>query len=430
MTFLRDANDRSGTQPIPLPRRRGLIFPAIAWSGFSSAFASIIVGSYLQASLGTLDALFAATLGNWILFIYSSAIGFAAGRWGLSSQLVLEKVFGRWGAVIPGALLGSLVTGWFAFHVALTASILAAVLHLQGDPTPAIFVIGALFAMPVVVRISHGFNMTAIAIPAMIVFAAIVFAHQLVPKWAVLLDGPIGGTVPFGTGVCIAFGTFVVSGTMTGDIVRFCRTGNEAVQATAFGFLLANLPFLLLGVLVGASGTSVNDLFIAGNALSWLLLGLVVLSNWTTCDACLTNAGVTFKSAFPALPWLGVTGAATLLGIVLAITHSVGDVSGWTLLLTAIASPIGGVIVADYYVVRVRVGFSRDRVAPVNLAALFATAAGMTVAFFFNSLTPGVITPLISAPAAGCLYLALSSIASRRLGADLSADSAGAEALD
>ncbi|WP_240975180.1 hypothetical protein [Paraburkholderia aromaticivorans] len=272
--------------------------------GFSSAFASIIVGSYFQASLGTVDALFAATLGNWILFIYSAAIGFAAGRWGLSSQLVLEGVFGRWGAVIPGAMLGSLVTGWFAFHVALTASILASVLHLQSDLTLAIFVIGALFAMPVIVRISHGFNMTAITIPAMIIFAAIVFAHQLVPKWAVLLDGPIGGTLPFGTGVCIAFGTFVVSGTMTGDIVRFCRTGNEAVQATAFGFLLANLPFLLLGGLIAASGIRVNDLFTAGNALSWLLLALVIVSNWTTCDACLTNAGVTFKSAFPALPWL------------------------------------------------------------------------------------------------------------------------------
>ncbi len=127
-----ESNDRSGTKPIPLPRRRGLIFPAFAWSGFSSAVASVIVGSHLQASLGTLDALFAVTLGNWILFIYSAAISFAAGRWGLSSQLVLEGVFGRWGAVIPGALLGMLVTGWFAFHVTITATILATVLHLHG----------------------------------------------------------------------------------------------------------------------------------------------------------------------------------------------------------------------------------------------------------------------------------------------------------
>ncbi len=430
MSRLDEVSDGSAMAPIPLPRRRGLLFPAFAWSGFSSAFASIIVGGYLQSALGTLDALFAATLGNWILFIYSAAIGFAAGRWGLSSQLVLEGVFGRWGAVIPGALLGALVTGWFAFHVGVTATIVAAVLHLQGDSTPAICLIGVLFALPVVIRISRGFNMTAIGIPAMTLFAAIVLARQLAPRWEVLLDGPIGGSLPFGTGVCIAFGTFVVSGTMTGDIVRFCRTGNEAVQATAFGFLLANLPFLILGVLVAASGIKVNDLFTAGDALSWLLLGLVIVSNWTTCDACLTNAGVAFKSAYPALPWMGVAGAATLLGILLAITDSVGNVSGWTLLLTAMASPIGGVIIADYYVMRVRVGFSRARVAPVNLAALLATGAGMLVALLCHRMIPGVITPLISAPAAGCLYLVMCGIASHRLGADLGGQSAGAEALD
>ncbi|WER50341.1 cytosine permease [Cupriavidus sp. WKF15] len=430
MNCLDESSDGSVTRPIPLPRRRGLLFPAFAWTGFSSAFASIIVGGYLQASLDTFDALFAAILGNWILFIYSAAIGFAAGRWGLSSQLVLEGVFGRWGAVMPGALLGALVTGWFAFHVAVTANILVTALHVQGESALAICLIGVLFAMPVIVRISRGFNMTAIGIPAMAIFAIVVFAHRLAPRWDALLDGPIGGPMPFGTGVCIAFGTFVVSGTMTGDIVRYCRTGNEAVQATAFGFLFANLPFLILGVLLAASGIKVNDLFTAGNALSWLLLALVIIANWTTCDACLTNAAVTFKSAFPTLRWMGVAGAATLLGILLAITNSVGDVSGWTLLLTAMASPIGGVIIADYYVVRVRAGFSRARTASVNMAALLATGAGMLVALLCHRLIPGVVTPLVSAPVAGCLYLVMSGIASRQLGADLGGQSAGAEALD
>ncbi|AQH03500.1 cytosine permease [Burkholderia sp. KK1] len=426
----RHGANEGGARPIPLPRRRGLIFPAIAWSGFSSALASIVVGGYLQASLGTLDALFAAVLGNWILFIYSAAIGFAAGRWGLSSQLVLEAVFGRWGAVVPGALLGTLVTGWYAFHVALTAAILFAGLHVPMSPTSAICIIGVLFAVPAIVRVSHGFNMTAMAIPAMTLFAILVFGHLLVPKLTVLLDGPIGGALPFGTGVCVAFGTFVVSGTMTGDIVRYCRTGNEAVQATAYGFLLSNLPFLVLGVFIAAAGVRVIDLFAPGNALARVLLLLAVVSNWTTSDACLTNAGVTFNSAFPRLSWVTVSVSAMLLGIVLAVTNTVGDVSSWTLLLTALAAPIGGVIIADYYVLRVRVGFSRTRGAPVNAAALLAAAAGIAVSFACERLAPGAVTPLVSAPAAGCFYLLLARLAPHRLGADFGRVTAGAEALD
>jgi cytosine permease len=76
------------------------------------------------------------------------------------------------------------------------------------------------------------------------------------------------------------------------------------------------------------------------------------------------------------------------------------------------------------------VGFSRTRTAPVNLAALLAIAAGIAVAFLCQRLIPGVVTPLISAPAAGCLYLVLSGVASHRLGTDLGAAAAGAEALD
>jgi cytosine permease len=430
MNIRSETNDSAAVQPIPLSRRRGLVFPAFAWLGFTSAFASIVIGSLLQSKLGTLDALAAAILGNWILFVYSAAIGFAAGRWGLSSQLTLAAVFGRWGALVPGILLGSLVTGWFAFHVVLTATILLNALHFSGAPAIVISVIGVAFAAPVIARLSHGFNMTAIAFPAMILFGGTVIAHYLMPKWTVLLDGSIGGTLPFGTGVCIAFGIFVVSGTMTGDIVRYCRTGNEAVLATAFAFLLSNLPFLILGVLIAAAGIKVGDLFAGNDALSFFLLALVVVSNWTTCDACISNASVTLKSAFPKLSWIIASAAAALLGILMAVMDAVGDVFGWALFLSAIVPPIGGVIVADYYVLRVRVGFSRFRAAPVNVAGLAAIAAGVGAAFLARQIAPGMIAPLIGAPLAGSVYLVLARLAPSRLGTDLGAAPHGTEALD
>ena len=429
MNFRRNLKDSAGVQPLPLSQRRGLVFPAFAWLGFTSAFASVVIGSLLQSKLGTLDALAAAILGNWILFVYSAAIGFAAGRWGLSSQLTLAAVFGRWGALVPGIILGSLVTGWFAFHVVLTARILLQALHFAGDPAIVICVVGVVFAAPVIARLSQGFNMTAIAFPAMILFGGTVIAHYLMPTWNVLLDGPIGGTLPFGTGVCIAFGIFVVSGTMTGDIVRYCRTGNEAVLATAFAFLLSNLPFLILGVLIAAAGIRVADLFTGNDALSFVLLALVVISNWTTCDACISNASVTLKSAFPRLSWIIASAAAALLGLLLAVANAVGDVFGWALFLSAIVPPIGGVIVADYYVLRVRIGFSRFTAAPVNVAGLVAMAAGIAVAFLAREAAPGAITPLIGAPLAGGLYLVLARLAPSRTGADPAA-SDGAEALD
>lgn len=422
--------ETSEISPIPLSHRRGLLHPAFAWSGFSSAFASIVIGGQLQAGLGTSDALLASVIGSWLLFIYSAAIGFAAGRWGLNFQLTLTAVFGRAGALLPGVLLAGLVAGWFGYHIGLTTQILADAFGPEATSTAAFLVIGVLFAAPVVSGLSHGFNLTAIGVPAMVLFAVIVFSRMVLPGWENLLDGPLGGSLSFGTGVCIVFGMFVVSGTMTGDIVRYCRTGNEAIQVMAVGFIFSNVPFLLLGVLISAAGIGFGQLFGSFGALSWLLLALVFISHLTTCDACLANASVTLKSAFPAVPWTVLSAGAALFGALLALGGIVSSLFDWAMFLTAVVPPVGGIIVADYYVVRAHIGFSRGRDVRFNTAALIALGLSVVTALLIWRFLADYITPLVGAPLAGFVYLALATIAPNGLGVGLGKESLGAEAVD
>lgn len=430
MSEVEEVKPATAVKPIPLSGRRGLLHPAFAWSGFTSAFALIIIGERLQVGLGTLDALFAVVLGSWLLFVYSAAIGFAAGRWGLNSQLTLVAVFGKAGAVLPGLVLAFLVTGWYAFHILLTASLLASLLGPFGSPALWTALVGVLFALPVISGYSHGFNLTAAAFPAMVAFVAIVLLRNILPMWPTLLDGPLRGPLSFGTGVCMAFGTFVVSGTMTGDIVRYCRTGNEAIQATVIGFLISNLPFLVSGVLMGAGGVKSTDLFIAGHPMSVVLLALVLIAHWTSCDACLANASVTLKSAFSQLPWALLSSAAAAIGIALAISNQVADVLRWVLFLVVVVPPIGGVILADYYVLRANSGFARTRSERFNLAALLAVAIAIATTFFASHALPDVAAPLIGGPLAAMTYLLLAAIAPAALGAGIGVEMLGAEAID
>jgi len=404
--------------------------PAFAWSGFTSAFASIVIGNRLQAELGTFDALFAVVLGNWILFIYSAAIGYAAGRWGLNSQLVLEAVFGRSGALLPGLVLAFLVTGWFAYHVVLTVAILGQAFHVN-EMTPLwLGTIGLVFAAPLLLGLSRGFNLTALAFPAMLLFVSIVSYRYIAPKWAVLLDGPLHGTLPFGTGVCITFGIFVVSGTMTGDIVRYCQTGNQAIQATAVGFLVSNLPFLVVGVLVGAIHLTASDLLLSSRPISFLLLSLALVAHWTTCDACLENASVTIKSAFPGLPWIGACCGALGVGMAIAFSGLVGDVFEWLLLLVTVVAPIGGIILADYYILRANKGFAHARTARVNVAALSALVATVIGIRFWGSSVSDWASPLVGVPMASLVYLVLVAVMPVGLGTSLGSETLGAEAVD
>lgn len=417
--------------PIPLSNRRGLLYPAFVWSGLTSAFACVFIGNCLQTQLGTTEALAAVILGNWLLFIYSAAIGFAAGRWGLNSQLMLEAVFGRLGAMLPGVLLSLLVTGWFAFQVAFFTEVLSKVLKTASGPSTWILVVvGSLSATPVIVGINHGFNITRAAFPTMLLFAGIVLAEKIIPEWQTLLDGPLMGSLSFGAGVCVAFGTYAVSGTMTGDIVRYCRTGNEAVQATAIGFLFSNLPFMLLGVLIGAAHADVIGLLLAGDFLSTCMIALVVVSHLATCDACLTNASITLKSVFPKLPWSIVSASAAGVGIIGAADNLTTDVFRWAPFLAAIVPPIGGIIIADYYVLRAHLGFSRARNLRFNGAALASLCFAVVASLYLWDLYPQIPTPLVGAPLAGVLYLILAKMAPTVLGAGVGAESLGAEAID
>lgn len=418
-------------RPIPLSARRGLLYPAFVWSGFTSAFFCVVIGNRLQVGLGTADALIAVMLGSWLLFVYSAAIGFAAGRWGLNSQLMLEAIFGRLGAILPGLLLAFLVTGWFAFHVMLTAAILSSFLVVHDVEKVLLLVaIGSLFAAPVIVGISHDFNITAVAFPAMLVFAGIVVAKQIIPASTTLLDGPLTGPLSFSVGVCVAFGAYAVSGTMTGDIVRYCRTGNEAVEATAIGFLLSNFPFMILGVFIGAADANVLDLLGRAEPISYLLIGLVIISHWATCDACLVNAGITLKRVFPQLPWRTLSAGAAVLGILIAESNILSDLFEWTLIIAAVVPPIGGIIIADYYVVRAHSGFSHAKNRRVNVASLVALSGAIAVSLLIWKNFPGALTPVIGAPLSAILYLILTAVTPAKLGAGVGTDTLGAEAID
>ena len=81
-------------KPIPLNGRLGFLEPAIIWSGFGIAFICAVIGGIIQQGLGTVDAILAIITGNVILFLYASAIGYPAGKWGLNFPLTIKSVFG------------------------------------------------------------------------------------------------------------------------------------------------------------------------------------------------------------------------------------------------------------------------------------------------------------------------------------------------
>lgn len=410
------------SEPVPMDQRLGFKQPAWVWSGFGIAFICAVIGGSIQAGLGTRDAILAILLGNFILFLYASALGFASGRWGMNFPLTVKAVYGDKGAFLPILILATLVTGWYSFHTWLTADIIRVAFDLESGALVAMIALGVglIYALPVIFGIKSMALVRKIAIPAMVLFVIYYLVTQVLPAADRLFDSQGSGDISFWTGVGIAWATFAVSGTMTGDIVRWTRTGKQAIGVTGVAFLLSNGPFMILGALFAAAiddPTVPYFLNVESGPVLISLAAIAVLSTWSTADACLYNAALGFSNGIDNFNWHRAGMFATALGIGFAMTGIIANVTNILIAIGLIVPPVGAAIIADYFIMRRGVEFAADRRSGVNVAAIVGTlggiGAGIVAYFSFPTWIfgiPGMIVTVV-------LYVALGSLG-ERMGAE------------
>jgi cytosine permease len=429
-----DVKEEYHDKPVPLRARLGFKEPALVWSGFGIAYICAVIGGLIQQGLGTVDAILAILLGNFILFLYSAAIGYANGKWGLNFPLTVKAVFGRKGAILPILIMAVLVTGWYAFQAWLTADILRAAFDLQGGALIGVMaaIIAVIFGLPVIFGIKSMAKLMKLALPGMLIFALYYLFAKIIPAGGGIFDKAGNGNMAFMAGVGMAWSTFVVSGTMTGDIVRYTRTGKQAVLVTAVAFLFSNAPFMIMGVLIAAAIPDPTvQYFFDQKTIAVLLplLVIAVLSNWSTCDACLYNATMGYTNGIKGLNWRSAAILGTIIGVIAAGTGIIGNIVNWLILLGLIVPPIGGAIIADYYVVRGDLaGFRQDRDTDFNWAAIISVVVGIAFGYWVNQTYPTFLFGVAGIGSSFLVYVLLAKAAPAALGAGISGRSTGAEA--
>lgn len=407
--------DQYHSTPVPAAGRLGFKDPALVWSGFGIAYICAVIGGTIEVGLGMPNAIYAIVLGNIVLFVYSALIGYASGKWGFNFPLMVREAFGRGGAVVPMTILGVLVTGWYAFQAWLTADIVRVAFGLTDAALVGALaaVVGVIFALPAIFGIKWMANVMKFALPAILLVALYWVVFKIIPAGGRVINNPGTGTINFMTGVALAWSTFVVSGTMTGDIVRYTRTGGQAVGVTAVAFLFSNMPFMLLGAFTAAA---INDpqvvYFFDSPALAVVvpLLIIAMLSNWSTCDACLYNATMAFTNVADKVTWRMAAVFGSVLGIVAAATGLIGNIVNWLILLGLIVPPIGGVIIADYYILRRSRGYGVRRATSHNAPALVALVVGIGAGYYVNQAFPEFLFGVAGIISAMVVYIGVARL--------------------
>ncbi|PMJ99119.1 cytosine permease [Vibrio sp. 10N.261.55.A7] len=394
-----------GLGPVPLSARKGMLPLTMVMLGLTFFSASMWTGGSLGTGLTFNDFFLAVLIGNLILGIYTSALGYIGASTGLSTHLLARFSFGSKGSWLPSALLGGTQVGWFGVGVAM----FAIPVHMATgiDTNTLIIVSGLLMTATVYFGISALMVLSAIAVPAIAllggfsVFQAVDSVGGVAELKKIQPEQPID----FSIALAMVVGSFISAGTLTADFVRFGKKPASAVLITMIAFFIGNSLMFIFGA-AGAAATGQSDISEVMMAQGLLIPAIIVLglNIWTTNDNALYASGLGFSN-ITGLPSKYLSMANGVIGTLCAL-WLYNNFVGWLTFLSLAIPPIGGVIITDFILNRKRYkNFTEAKFKTINWAGIIAVAIGVSAGHFL----PGVVP--INAVLGGALsYIALNAL--------------------
>ncbi|PMN74099.1 cytosine permease [Enterovibrio norvegicus] len=373
--------------PVPMAARKGVLSLTMVMLGLTFFSASMWTGGTLGTSLSFNDFFLAVLLGNLLLGIYTSILGYIGASSGLSTHLLARFSFGAKGSWLPSLILGGTQVGWFGVGVAMFALPVQKATGI--DTNILIAVAGLAMTATVYFGIAALMILSAIAVPAIAllggysVLEAIDSVGGIEQLQSLSPENPIN----FSTALALVVGSFISAGTLTADFVRFGKSPRTAVIVTMVAFFIGNSLMFIFGA-AGGAATGQADISEVMMMQGLLIPAVIVLglNIWTTNDNALYASGLGFSN-ITGLPSKYLSVANGIIGTLCAL-WLYNNFVGWLTFLSAAIPPIGGIIIADFIKNRERYkDFANAEFQTVNWAAI----AGVAIGIAAGHLLPGVV---------------------------------------
>ena len=401
--------------PVPDAARKSMISLAPILAGFTLYSGTLFAGGLVGPSFQFWpDLVGIILLGNLILGVYAALLGFIAGESGLTTVLMARFSFGSVGSRWVDFILGFTQIGWYAWGSALMAQLLN---NLAGVPESWNWLIILFFTYAFCSTAYLGYKamdwLSRIAVPAMILLMvwSLSIAAGDVGGFAGLQAADLGEPLPLSAAITIIVGTFVSGGTQATNWSRFAKSGKAGFIATLIAFFLGN-GFLIFSGAFCAKVYGESDIVQVMATQGLLLWGLLLffLNMWTTQDNTIYAFSIAGSNMFRTNKrTLLVLGGATF-ALVLAWGGVYEMLVQYLILLGTFIPPIGGIIMADYWINRSGEFPSLDEPQPAfNWAGVIAYVAASAIAYFTNQAGWGIV-PINGIISALVIYVALTQI--------------------
>lgn len=405
--------------PVPLSARKSIWSLGPLLAGFTLYSGTLFGGGLVGPNFRFFpDLLGLILLGNLILGLYASGLGYIAGKTGLSTVLMSSHSFGKIGSRWVDFILGFTQIGWYAWGSALIANLL---IQLAGIPQSLNWLLVGIATYLFCITAYIGYKamdwLSRLAVPAMIILMlwSLSIAWGDIGGFGQLQALQPAGEMGIGEALTIIVGTFISGGTQATNWTRFASSEKTGFWATLLAFFLAN-GFLIFSGAFCALAYGNEDIVqvMAQQGLLFWGLGLFLLNMWTTQDNTIYAFSVAGAHMFrTSKRTLFVLGGATF-ALILSLGGIYEALVPYLVLLGAFIPPIGGIIMADYWLHQ-HGRFWQNELNELtedqpnfNWAGIIAYVLASAIAYY----TPG-IKPINGIVAAALIYWVLSALSSK-----------------
>ncbi|WP_190823376.1 cytosine permease [Saccharopolyspora pogona] len=398
-------SDDYSLRRVPQDARYGFGSMLLQWLGQSGSLSQFVLGASLGIAMGFWDAFWAFTLGAVLLEIVIFLVGLAGQREGLAMTMLTRFAgFGRNGSALVSLVIAMSMIGWFGVQNGIFGKSMQS---LVGGPVWAWCAIsGVVLTVLVIYGFKYMMVLAKIAVP---LFFALV-AWSVVSTLSQHSIGELIAREPTAAAMSIpAAATIVAGGFMSGavvapDMTRYNRKGWHVLLQSSCSMILSEyivgMTGVLLGQLVGSKDVTSIVLSTSGFAgLVIVILSTAKINDWNLYASSLGVVNFVDTVFGKRLHRASVTLVIGVLGTVLSAVGFLEHFTDFLKILGVAIPPIGGIIVAEYWVAR-RMRGELDRTRPSGTlpdkvatwvpATLVVWVAGFAVGYFVDAGIPAL----------------------------------------
>ncbi|MFF9072715.1 cytosine permease [Streptomyces sp. NPDC014872] len=345
---------------VPRDKRFGFWSMLLQWLAQSGSISQFTLGATIGVGMTFGDAFLAFTLGAVILEIVIFAIGMAGMREGLATPMLTRWVgFGRNGSALVSFVIAVSLVGWFGVQNTIFGNSVSA---LIGGPS---WMWCALAGAAITALVIFGFRYMA-------VFAKIVTPlFFAMVAWSVvstlkdhsigdLIDSPAPGqTIPLAVAATAIAGGYMTGAIVAPEMTRYNRKGSHVFLQSAASMILSEYIVGMTGVLLGhlVKSSEVSHIVLSTSGAFGVIVVLMSTAKINDWNLYGSSLGVVnfFQVVFGKRLHRGVI--TIVLGVAGTVLSAVGIMTHFTDFLSVLGvaiPPIGGIIVAEYWVVKRR----------------------------------------------------------------------------